>query len=70
METEDRAPLRNPTLEDRCDCLGPSRRVENPSPLTAYDPGHPYIVAIYDLEGRLMWNCRMMIQYFYVHTPV
>ncbi len=25
--------------------------VENPKPLTAYDPNHPYIVALYDIPG-------------------
>ncbi|MFW6189159.1 MAG: sulfatase [Planctomycetota bacterium] len=30
--------------------LRPIGRVEDPEPLTEYDPDHPYIVAIYDLE--------------------
>ena len=28
----------------------PAGQVENPRPLTEYDPEHPYIVAMYDLE--------------------
>jgi hypothetical protein len=26
----------------------PKGRVENPKPLTEYDPEHPYIIAMYD----------------------
>ena len=29
----------------------PCGRVENPKPLTTYDPNHPYIVALYDIPG-------------------
>ena len=28
----------------------PCGRVENPKPLTTYDPNHPYIVALYDIS--------------------
>jgi hypothetical protein len=28
----------------------PAGQVENPRPLTEYDPEHPYIIAMYDLE--------------------
>ena len=31
--------------------LRPCGRVENPKPLTTYDPNHPYIVALYDMSG-------------------
>ena len=30
----------------------PIGRVENPKPLTEYDPDHPYIIATYDLTDR------------------
>ncbi|HHW49088.1 MAG TPA: sulfatase [Clostridiaceae bacterium] len=30
--------------------IRPAGRVENPVPLTCYDPGHPYIVAMYDSD--------------------
>jgi arylsulfatase A-like enzyme len=30
----------------------PCGRVENPQPLTEYDPSHPYIMAMYDSHGR------------------
>ncbi|OPZ82959.1 MAG: Arylsulfatase [bacterium ADurb.Bin429] len=30
----------------------PVGRVENPAPLTAYDPAHPYVVAMYDSRDR------------------
>jgi len=30
--------------------IRPIGRVENPRPLTEYDPDHPCIIAIYDLE--------------------
>ncbi len=30
--------------------IRPIGRVEDPKPLTEYDPDHPYIIAIYDLE--------------------
>jgi len=29
----------------------PCGRIENPKPLTAYDPNHPYLVALYDTSG-------------------
>jgi arylsulfatase A-like enzyme len=30
----------------------PIGRVEHPTPLTTYDPNHPYVVAEYDLADR------------------
>jgi arylsulfatase A-like enzyme len=47
-----RAELGDDATGDEGSQTRPCGKVTNARPLTAYDPSHPYIVAMYDLEDR------------------
>jgi arylsulfatase A len=57
QELEERLAACREDLGDECEGVTganvrPIGRVENPNPLTTYDPSHPYLMACYDLTDR------------------